>query len=132
MDALNFAKIIPSWLNQDFFDTAIRAYKSDAQAQVTSFDIKAATQPGENCASAVFRATIKFTSKYQKDEKELSVIIKTQPVAVDLPNMEHMSDTTLFQTEMAMYTDVLPQIQELVKSAGYDEIVCPRYNVEFY
>ncbi|XP_070509090.1 uncharacterized protein [Chironomus tepperi] len=126
MDALNFAKEVPTWLNQELFDKAIRSYQSDPQAKVTSFDIKAATKPGENFASAVFRAAIKFTSKYSKDEKEMSVIIKTQPVNVDLPGMDHMRDTTLFETEIAVYTKVLDKIQELITSVGYNDIMCPK------
>ena len=126
MDALNFAKEIPSWLDQDLFDKAIRSYEADPQAKVNSFDIKAATNPGENFASAVFRATIKFTSKYQKNEKEMSVIIKTQPVNVDLPGMEHMKDTTLFSNEMAAFSDVLWKIQDLIYSVGYEDVMCPK------
>ena len=126
MDALDFCKQIPSWLNQDLFDTAIRSFEADPQAKVSSFDIKAATKPGENFASAVFRVKIKFTSKNQKEGMEISVIIKTQPVAVDLPNMEHMNDTTLFEVETAAYSNVLVKIQETVESIGYKDVMCPR------
>lgn len=126
MEAYNFTKTIPSWLNQELFDTAIRNFESDPQAKVKNFDIKAASQPGENFASAVFRASVKFTSKFQKDMKELSVIIKTQPVGIDLPDMDHLKDTTLFETEMAMYASILSQIQELMKIAGYEDVMCPR------
>jgi len=127
MASLNFASTIPSWLDLDLFDKAVQTYESDPQAKVSSFDIKAATALGENFASAVFRATIKFTSKYQQDEKEMSIIIKTQPVNVDLPGMEHMKDTTLFETKIAAYTNVLGKIQDLISSAGYEDVMCPRY-----
>ncbi|XP_070508850.1 uncharacterized protein [Chironomus tepperi] len=127
MTALDFSSSIPSWLNQDLFDKAIQSYVSDPQAKVHSFDIKPATNPGENFASAVFRAVVKFTSKYSKDEKEMSVIIKTQPVNADLPGMEHLKDTTLYETEIAAYTKVLVKIQELVKGAGYDDFLCPEF-----
>jgi hypothetical protein len=126
MASLDFVSSIPTWLDLDLFDRAIQSYESDPQAKVSSFDIKAATQPGENFASAVFRAIVKFTSKYQKDEKEVSVIIKTQPVNVDLPGMEHMKDTTLYETEIAAYTNVLGKIQELISSVGYKDVMCPR------
>ena len=126
MDALDFCKQIPSWLNQDLFDKAIRSFEPDPQAKVNNFDIKPATKPGENFASAVFRATIRFTSKNQEDEQEISVIIKTLPVNVDLPNMDHMSDTTLFKVETAAYSNVLEKIQNLISSAGYKDVMCPR------
>ncbi|XP_070504153.1 uncharacterized protein [Chironomus tepperi] len=126
MDALDFTKEIPSWLDQNLFDTAIRSFEADPNAKVNNFDIKPATKPGENFASAVFRATIKFTSKYQKDEQEVSVIIKTQPVNVDLPNMDHLKDPTLFRNEIGVYTNVLEKMQELITSVGYTDIMCPR------
>ena len=123
---MDFAASIPSWLDQDLFDKAIRSYEADPQAKVNSFDIKAATNPGENFASAVFRATIKFTSKYQKNEKEMSVIIKTQPVSVDIPDMEVLQETTLYDSEIAAYTEVLVKIQDLVNSVGYEDVICPK------
>ncbi|KAL7013979.1 hypothetical protein ACKWTF_015679 [Chironomus riparius] len=126
MDILDFSKQLPPWLDQELFNNAIQTYESDPHAKVISFDIKAATQPGENFASAVYRATIKFTSKYQKDVKEMSVIIKTQPVNVDLPGMEHMKDTTLFKNEIGVYLNVLGEMQELITSAGYKDVMCPR------
>ncbi|CAG9811446.1 unnamed protein product [Chironomus riparius] len=128
MESTDIASSIPSWLNLDLFDKAIQSYESDAQAKVTNFDIKSATQPGENFASAVFRAIVKYTSKHQQDEKELSVIIKTQPFNVDQlgSGMDHMKDTTLFKNEIAAYTEVLMKIQELISSVGYEDIMCPK------
>ncbi|CAG9805057.1 unnamed protein product [Chironomus riparius] len=126
MDILDFSKQLPSWLDKDLFDKAIQTYEFDPQAKVNSFDIKAATQAGENFSSAVFRATIKFTSKYSKNEKEMSVIIKTQPVDVDSPEIESMKDTTMFENEIGVYLNVLNNIQELISSVGYKDVMCPR------
>lgn len=126
MDALDFSKQIPSWLDQNLFNTAIRSFEVDPNANVNNFNIKSATKPGENFASAVFRADINFTSKNQKDEKRMTVIIKTLPVSVDLPNMEHMSDTTLFKVETAAYSNVLEKVQDLITLAGYEDKMCPR------
>jgi hypothetical protein len=126
MSSLDFAASIPPWLDQELFNKAIQSFKSDPQAKVTNFVIKAATQPGENFASAVFRAIVKFTTKHSKDEQEMSVIIKTQPVSVDLPGMDHMKDTTLFETEISAYTEVLMKIQDLITGAGYEDVICPK------
>ncbi|XP_070508774.1 uncharacterized protein [Chironomus tepperi] len=126
MDAVDFTKEIPSWLNQDLFDKAIQNYEADPQAKVNSFELVPALQPGQNMASAVFRAAIKFTSKYSKDVKELSVIVKTQPVTVDLPIMAHLKDTTLFETEIGVYTNILGRVQELITSVGYKDVMGPK------
>lgn len=126
MDVVDFTKEIPSWLDQELFDKAIQSHESDPQAKVISFEIKAATNPGKNFASAVFRGKVKFTSKYSKDENEMSVIIKTQPVTVDLPMMAYLKDTTLFENEIGVYINVLGKIQELISSAGYNDVLCPK------
>lgn len=126
MDAVDFTKEIPSWLNQELFDKAIQSYESDPKAKVNNFDLQPALQPGQNMASAVFRAKVKFTSKYSKDEKEMSMIVKTQPVTVDLPFMTHMKDTTLFETEIGVYTNILGRVQELITSAGYKDVMGPK------
>ncbi|KAG5668111.1 hypothetical protein PVAND_016064 [Polypedilum vanderplanki] len=127
MDALSLVKNIPPWLDQSLFEKAIRSYENDQSAQVYSFDIQPATQPGENFASAVFRVSIKYSSKYTKSEKEISVIIKTQPVGIDeIPGAEFLKDTTIFRTEIAMYTGVLSQIQSLLESVGENDLMCPK------
>lgn len=126
MDAVDFTKEVPSWLDQNLFDKAIQSYESDPQAKVISFDLQPALQPGQNMASAVFRAKVKFTSKYSKDEKEMSMIVKTQPLTVELPIMAHLKDTTLFETEIGVYTNILGRVQELITSAGYNDVMCPK------
>jgi hypothetical protein len=126
MDVVDFTKAIPSWLNQELFDKAIQSYVSDPQAKVVNFDIQPGTEPGKNFASAVFRAKVNFTSKFYKDSKEVSMIVKTQPVTVDLPMMDYMKDTTLFENEIGVYTNVLGRVQELITSAGYKDIMCPK------
>ncbi|XP_070498826.1 uncharacterized protein [Chironomus tepperi] len=125
MDVLDFSKDLPSWLDQDLFDQAIQSYESDPQAKVTSFELKSATTPGENLASAVFRATIKFTSKFSKDEKEMTMIIKTHPATSDSA-IESLSETSMFKSETAMYLNVLNKIQDLFNNAGYEDKLCPR------
>ena len=127
MDALNFAKNIPPWLDQELFERAFRSSDNDPQAQVHSFEVKQAVQPGENFASAIFRGAISYSSKYTNGApKDVSVIIKTQPVGVDLPNMEHLNDPTLFINEIAVYTEILPQIKTLLESVGETDILNPR------
>ena len=126
MEKFNFAANIPEWLNQELFETAIRLHENDKEAQILSFDLKPASKPGENFASAVFRGLIKFTSKYSKDEKEISVIIKTQPVGVETSGMEWMEDPRIFQAEIDVYCKVLSKVEKLMESAGDHDVICPK------
>ena len=72
MDAINFAKQVPSYLDQNLHNTAIISYLSDQEANITNFDIKPASKPGKKFASAVFRVKIKFTCKSLKLEASVS------------------------------------------------------------
>lgn len=79
MDAFNFAKSAPSWMDDRFFEKVVREMEKDPQAMVENFSISAGSKPGDNFASSIFRAQISFKSKFTKAEtKSISVIIKTQ------------------------------------------------------
>jgi Ecdysteroid kinase-like family len=126
MDALNFSKITPEWLDQSLFEKAIRHYQNDSKAEVFEFSIKPASQPGQNFGSAIFRASITYKSKFTKDKATISVIIKTQPAAVELPGMEHFKDPALFIVESEMYDKILPEFQNLLSSAGDKSFLNPK------
>jgi hypothetical protein len=133
MDAFNFSSVIPPWLDQDMFERAFRSHDNDPTVQVISFDIQAATQPGENMASAVFRAKVKISSK-KSSERELSVIVKTKPfvdIGPGMPEelrqqMDLFHNSNLFDTEMAMFASVLPQVESLLKAAGECDVIWPK------
>lgn len=128
MALFDLAGVVPEYLNQGFFERVIRHSEKDAQAKVASFEIKPASKPGENFASAVFRASITFTSKYTKVEKTISVIIKAKPILG--PGMEHyaaiLDKAPFFQNEMALYGKILPDIQSLLLSVGDKDILSPK------
>lgn len=125
---VNLAAVIPEWLNQTFFEKVIRQVEKDANAKVVNFDIKPAMKPGENFASAVFRVSITFSSKFTKQDKTISVILKTKPVLG--PEMaayaEILDKAPFFSNEMALYGKVLPDIQSLLLSARDKDILSPK------
>lgn len=129
MDILNFAKSVPEWMNESFFDKVIRHMERDPQAKVLEFDVKAGSNPGDNFASSIFKSLLKFKSKFTKNEtKTISVIIKCQmAVGVGAPGMsDFLTESPLFRNEMEMYGEVLPQIQSLWLSAGDKDFSCPK------
>lgn len=127
MDAFNFAKVAPEWMDKNFFEKVIRHKENDPQAQVLEFSVSAGSKPGDNFASSLFRATITFQSKFtQNQPKVISVIIKIE-IMQPLEVMEDLfKDSPLFRNEMEMYGKVLPEIQSLWKSVGDKELLCPR------
>lgn len=125
---LNLAKVIPSFLDQSFFDKVVRSMEKDPNAKVTQFDIKAGSKPGENFASAIFRCSMTFKSKFTKVDKTISVIIKTKPILE--PEMADyaaiLDNSPFFRNEMALYGNILPDIQTLMISAGDTEVFSPK------
>lgn len=126
--SINLSAVVPTFLDHQFFDRVVRHSEKDANAKVSKFDIKPASKPGENFASAVFRASITFKSKYAKEDKTVSVIIKTKPVLG--PEMADyaaiIENSPFFRNEMAMYGKILPDIQSLLLSSGDEDILTPK------
>lgn len=128
---VNLTEVVPSFLDQAFFEKVIRHAEKDANAKVSNFDIQPAMKPGENFASAVFRASITYTSKFVKEGKTISVILKTKPVLgpENAAYAEVIEKSPFFQNEMALYGKILPDIQSLLLSAGDKDILSPKWVV---
>ncbi|XP_059620761.1 uncharacterized protein LOC132264538 [Phlebotomus argentipes] len=114
----------PDWLNQDLLQKALRNYESDNTLLVTECNIVPATKPGDNFASVVYRAHLAFTSKKNSSPEKLSVIIKVKPF-VDGLKKEMMGEVPFFETEIEMYTKVLPEMQRLLTQTGDSDIIAP-------
>lgn len=126
--ALNLAAVTPEFLDRQFFERVVRHMEKDENAKVSRFELAPAAKPGENFASALFRASITFQSKYSRGEKTISVIVKTRPVLG--PEMAAyaavLDESPFFRNEMAMYGKVLPDIHSLLLSAGDKDVLSPR------
>lgn len=129
MSSYDLTKFIPEWINQSFFEKVIRHMEKDERATVESFEIGPAGKPGENFASAVFRAKVIYASKYSKSEKTISFILKVKPILG--PELEMFAETyeksPFFPIEIAMYGRVLPQIQSLLSTAGDNDVLSPKW-----
>lgn len=127
MDALNFAKTVPEWMDQSFFERVVREMEKDSSATVENFKVAAGSNPGDNFASSIFRGNIDFKSKFTSNEtKSISVIIKTQ-IASNLGFHDYIKDSPMFRNEMEMYSKVLPEIEALLLSVGDKDLLWPKY-----
>lgn len=125
MEALmKLARIPPAWLNQIFFEKVVKTMEKDPEAILEEFNVTPGSNPGDNFASAVFRASITFKSKRTNGSRTISTIIKVQPKYP--PELAHLLNFTLFKTEIAMYEEVLAEISGLWKSVGDTDVLCPR------
>lgn len=126
--AVNLSAIIPDFLDEKFFDKVIRHAEKDSNAKVSEFTIDAAGKPGENFASAIFRSKITFKSKFAKDGKTISVIIKVKPILQGefAAWAEIIEKSPFFRIEMDFYGKILPEIQSLLSAAGDNDILSPK------
>ena len=132
--AVNLAANVPEYLDEKYFDKVVRHIEKDSNAKVSNFEINSAVKPGENFASAVFRAKVTFKSKFAKDGKTISVIIKTKPILG--PELAAWSEiiekAPFFRNEMEIYGKILPEIQSLLLSAGDKDVLSPKWVTTTY
>lgn len=127
MDAFNFAKTVPSWMDQSFFEKVVKEMEKDQQAQVQEFSVTAGSKPGDNFASSIFRGAISFSSKFTGGKtKSISVIIKTEIVGGFEGMHDFLRESPMFRNEMEMYGKVLPEIQSLWFSVGEKDLLSPK------
>jgi Ecdysteroid kinase-like family len=100
MDAFNFAKSVPSWMDQGFFERLVREMEKDSEARVEKFNVTAGSKPGDNFASSIFRGKVVFQSKFTRGEtKCISVIIKTQIMGGSEGMQDFLRESPLFRND---------------------------------
>uniref|UniRef100_A0A1L8DZ13 Putative ecdysteroid kinase n=1 Tax=Nyssomyia neivai TaxID=330878 RepID=A0A1L8DZ13_9DIPT len=117
----------PEWLNREYLEKVFREYEHDQTLHIFECEIVPATKPGDNFASIVFRAHLKYTSK--KKTESLSVIIKVRPFLEGF-RKDLLSSMPLFETEADMYTRIIPEIQRLLIQIDDKDVIAP--NMIYY
>ncbi|KAM7361509.1 uncharacterized protein ACRADG_012407 [Cochliomyia hominivorax] len=109
----------PAWLSDSYLEQVLQKYLKDEKVQIINVDIRPATSNGENYASIMSRIKVKFSSSKEKLQ-ELSFILKysyeSDPYIAQI-----MSGYDLYNTEMKMYEQILPQIAEILREVDDTE-----------
>ncbi|XP_014088680.1 uncharacterized protein [Bactrocera oleae] len=105
----------PEWLNYDFFERVLQSQNSGENIQITNIEIQPATKKGEHYASAMFRIKVMFTLSADCDVK--SFIVKALP-ELEGEKQRLLENSKLFETEIGVYTNVLPRLVEVLRLAG--------------
>ncbi|KAH8312779.1 hypothetical protein KR044_012886 [Drosophila immigrans] len=111
----------PEWLNAQYFEEVIRQYENEPEVKVTEVKMSPASAKGDHYASVMFRGNISYTT--QKGKFAKSLIIKTMPEA-EGHKKEMLGDSHLFETEIGMYTKVLPEFEEILRKVGDETRLC--------
>ncbi|TDG47400.1 hypothetical protein AWZ03_006128 [Drosophila navojoa] len=111
----------PAWMNKQFFQEVLVEHLKEPSLTVSAVRISPASVKGDHYASVMFRANVEYSSEKRKCSK--SLIIKTMP-EMDGHKKEFVSESKIFQTEIEMYTEVLPRFEEILRAAGEDTKFC--------
>ncbi|XP_029727889.1 uncharacterized protein LOC109422705 [Aedes albopictus] len=117
----------PAWLNDQFFENAVRSFANDPSIEIVGgCELRPATKGGDHYASIMFRTTVRYRSgrRSQSEEQTLDLVIKALPTA-DGFKRDLTKDSGLFETEIKMYSEVLPAMTKLLKDIG-EHLEVPR------
>ncbi|XP_055644012.1 uncharacterized protein LOC129780101 [Toxorhynchites rutilus septentrionalis] len=103
---------LPSWLNDNFLLEVIREAKNDPDIALCHHcKFRSGSRLGENNASVLFRTTVHHRSRQPPQEQALDLMIKVEYRSAAL------RDRSLFGTEIRMYREILPVMQNVLKQA---------------
>lgn len=117
----------PAWLDDQFFENAVRSFANDASIEIVGgCELRPATKGGDHYASIMFRTTVRYRSGRcsQTEEQTLDLVIKALPTAEGFKR-DLTKDSGLFETEIKMYSEVLPAMTKLLKDIG-EHLEVPR------
>uniref|UniRef100_A0A0A1XAD8 Uncharacterized oxidoreductase Rv0769/MT0793 n=1 Tax=Zeugodacus cucurbitae TaxID=28588 RepID=A0A0A1XAD8_ZEUCU len=114
-------QVPPQWLNTGFFERVFQPQNSGEKMQIINIKVQPATKKGEHYASVMFRVKATFTfaadcAAAQRPQSK-SFIVKALP-ELEGEKQRLLEGSKLFETEIGIYTDVLPKLVEVLRLAG--------------
>ncbi|XP_062712525.1 uncharacterized protein LOC109412325 [Aedes albopictus] len=115
----------PSWLNNQFLLEVIRKAQNDQSLTLChGCKLRPGTNAGDHYASIMFRTTVHYRSARYHKEQAISLIMKL-PAQADGFKKDLLEGNDLFETEMRMYSEVLPAMSKALKEVG-EHLEVPR------
>ncbi|XP_075146904.1 uncharacterized protein LOC142221192 [Haematobia irritans] len=107
----------PLWLDDTYLENVLRKYLKDDSVIIENVDIRPANPNGENFASVMSRIRITFKQSKSCLPQELSFIMKytyeSDPFVAKI-----MAGYDIYNTEMKMYEQILPQLADILNESG--------------
>ncbi|XP_036322595.1 uncharacterized protein LOC118736655 [Rhagoletis pomonella] len=115
----------PNWINEEFFKRILDKTESES-VKINTLLLSPGTLKNDHYSSVLFRAKLNYAlCSKPKEEKTLSFIMKTEP-NVDGIKKDKMKQLPLFETEIRMYTKVLPKIEAELRAIGDKTVLSPK------
>lgn len=111
------AKTMSKWLDQEFFTKALRSGYNDPNIEVGQISLRMGTHDGDNYISSVYRSICSYRSK-NKITPHLEMIVKL----ISAKMSPTLQDEVPFKVEVAMYEEIVPEVQKLL-----GDVVTPNF-----
>ncbi|XP_030240310.1 uncharacterized protein LOC108654367 isoform X2 [Drosophila navojoa] len=111
---------IPSWVSKDHFLELLKAELPDFK-DIRDFRVKKATEAGDNYSSIMLSVDIDYQTVHGHTLCK-SFMVKVPPAK----NAEILDIMLTFKKEISMYTEVIPQLEELYKQCGQSVVFAPK------
>lgn len=82
-----------------------------------------ASVKGDHYASIMFRCRVNYRFAQNASPVKRSLIIKTLPMEEGMKR-EMLMESKLFETEIAMYSEMLPKIEKILADCGEPTKLC--------
>ena len=105
----------PDWLNKDFFGKILKSYEKTENLEVLKLEFAPGGAKNDHYASTMFKVTIDYHSEGETQNKNL--LIKMMP-EMDGVKKEFLKDSKLFETEISIYTEIIPKFEKILAAAG--------------
>ncbi|XP_001648624.2 uncharacterized protein LOC5564274 [Aedes aegypti] len=117
-DAQQDSAAAPNWLNDRFLQEVIRKAKTDGTISLYhSCKVRPGGRDGVQHASNLFRTTVHYRSKREPREQAIDLIMKID---------RGMRSDAQFATEIRMYKEVLPAMEQVLRDVG-ETMDVPKY-----
>ncbi|XP_011197125.2 uncharacterized protein Rv0769 [Zeugodacus cucurbitae] len=115
----------PEWINEDFFKRILEKCENES-VEIHRLRLSSGTASTDNYASILYRAKINYSLCSQATQEKLrSFVMKTEPFVEGLKK-DKMNEVPLFETEVRMYTKVLPKIEAKLQEFGDRTVLAPK------
>ncbi|XP_050321477.1 uncharacterized protein LOC126753814 [Bactrocera neohumeralis] len=115
----------PEWLDVAFFENVLKNVETES-AKVTNLELKPGTLKNDNYSSVLLRAKVNYRLQSQPAQNKVSsFILKVEPF-MEENRKEIMGDYCLFDTEITMYSKVLPMIEKVLRQFGDKTVLGPK------
>ncbi|EDV93452.1 uncharacterized protein LOC6563556 [Drosophila grimshawi] len=115
--------IVPDWVTSDYFKDKLKGQIADLK-DIQDFRVKKATSAGDNYSSLMLTVDIDYQTLSGKVEST-SLMLKIPPGTG--PGKSILDLMLTFKKEIAMYKDVIPELEQLYAQAGHPVVFGPKY-----